>query len=80
MLVNDSSNKLDSFRSAVRQYRNNESSAKDLVDTVFHVLDEDVDATTGVLREVAGLFENDSEKDKQSAVLEAVNGFRIRVS
>jgi hypothetical protein len=80
MLVNDSSNKLDSFRSAVRQYRNNESSAKDLVDTVFHVLDEDVDATTGVLREVAGLFESESEKDKQSAVLEAVNGFRIRVS
>lgn len=80
MLVNDSSNKLSSFRSAIRQYRNNESSAKDMLDTVYHVLDQDVDATTGVLREVAGLFEGEGEKDKRSAILEALNGFRIQVS
>lgn len=79
MLVNDSSNKLQSFRAAIRQYRNNESSAKDMLDTVFHVLDQDVDATVGVVREVAGLFEGDGEKDKRSAILEALNGFRVQV-
>jgi len=80
MLVNDSNVKLQSFRSAVRQFRNNESGAKDMLDTVFNVLDRDVDATTGVLREIAGLFDGDSEKDKQRSVLEALNGFRVEVS
>lgn len=80
MLVNDSNVKLQSFRSAVRQFRNNESGAKDMLDTVFNVLDRDVDPTTGVLREIAGLFDGDSEKDKQRSVLEALNGFRVEVS
>ncbi|KAK1927275.1 putative cytoplasm protein [Papiliotrema laurentii] len=77
MLVNDSSTKLQSFRAAVRQYRNNESGARDMVDTIYNVLDQDVDATTGVVREIASLFESEGDKDKRGAVLEALNGFRI---
>lgn len=80
MLVGDSEAKMQSFRSAVRQYKNNESAATDLIDTIFNVLDRDLEATTGVIREVAGLFDGDSEKDKQRAILEALNGFRIHVS
>ena len=79
MLVNDSSTKLSSFRSAVRQFRSNESGAKDMIDTIFHVLDRDVDATTGVVREIAELFDGDGERDKQKSVLEALNGFRVEV-
>ena len=79
MLVSDSTIKLSSFRSAVRQYRNNESGAKDMVDTIYHVLDRDPDATSGVVREIASLFEGEAEKDKRSAVLEALNGFQIEV-
>lgn len=80
MLVNDSSVKLQSFRSAVRQFRSNESGAKDMLDTVFNVLDRDVDATTGVMREIAGLFDGEGDRDKQRSVLEALNGFRVEVS
>lgn len=77
LLVQGNDNKLSSFRSAVRQFKNNESSAKDMIDTIFNVLDRDVESTVGVLREVAGLFDDD---EKSRAVLEAVNGFRIEVS
>ncbi len=79
MFVSDSTVKLASFRSAVRQFRNHESGAKDMIDTVFHVLDLDADATMGVVREIAGLFDGDGEKEKQGAVLEALNGFRVEV-
>ena len=75
MLVNESENKLQSFRSAVRQYRNNESGARDMVDTIFNVLEQDVDSTTGVV----SLFESEGDNDKRGAILEALNGFRIEV-
>lgn len=77
MLVGESPTKLASFRSAVRQFKNNESSAKDMVDTLFHVLDQDRESTTGVGREVANLFDSEGDKEKQQAILAALNAFRI---
>jgi hypothetical protein len=79
MLTGSAPNKMTSFRSAVRQFRNAESGPKDLIDTVFNVLDRDADATTGVVRELASLFDNDGEREKQQALLAAVNSFRIEV-
>ena len=79
MLVSDSTVKLSSFRSAVRQFRHNESGAKDMIDTIFHILDLDVDSTMGVGREIASLFDSEGEKDKQTSILEALNGFRVEV-
>lgn len=79
MLVNESTVKLSSFRSAIRQFRNNESGAKDMIDTVYHVLDRDADATMGIVREIAGLFDGEGENEKQASVLEALNGFRVEV-
>lgn len=76
MLVNDSQTKMASFRSAIRQFKNNESGVKDMLDTVYHVLDEDADSTAGILREVANLFNGEGEREKQTAILEAVNAFR----
>lgn len=78
MLVGDSPTKLASFRSAVRQFKNNESGAKDMVDTLFYVLDQDREATAGVGREIANLFDSQGDKEKQQAVLAAVNTFRIQ--
>lgn len=80
MLVGDSQTKLASFRSAVRQFKNNESSAKDMVDTVYHVLDEDVTATSGVVREIAKLFDGDDEREKQQAIIASLSNFRVEVS
>ncbi|BEI87477.1 uncharacterized protein CcaverHIS019_0101950 [Cutaneotrichosporon cavernicola] len=78
MLVGDSPTKLASFRSAVRQFKNNESSAKDMIDTLFYVLDQDREATGGVGREIANLFDSEGEKEKQQAILTAVNVFRVQ--
>lgn len=80
MLVGDSQTKLASFRSAVRQFKNNESSAKDMVDTVYHVLDEDAAATSGVVREIAKLFDGDDEREKQQAIIASLSNFRVEVS
>ncbi|WWC90552.1 uncharacterized protein L201_005488 [Kwoniella dendrophila CBS 6074] len=77
MLVQDSQNKLSSFRSAVRSYKNNESTAKDMVDTIFHVFDRDLDTTTGIVREISTLFSGDGDGEKERNVLEALNAFRI---
>nr|XP_031863964.1 uncharacterized protein CI109_000608 [Kwoniella shandongensis]KAA5531036.1 hypothetical protein CI109_000608 [Kwoniella shandongensis] len=76
-LTSESTVKLSSFRSAVRQFKNNESGAKDMVDTVFNVLDRDVDTTIGIVRELASLFNGEGEADKQKAILEELNAFRV---
>ena len=60
----------------MRQFKNNESSAKDMIDTVYNVLDRDADSTVGVLREISGLFD---DEDKSRSVLESINAFRIEV-
>lgn len=78
MLVGDSPTKLASFRSAVRQFKTNESSAKDMVDTLFYVLDQDREATAGVGREVANLFDSEGESEKRQSILAAINSFRIQ--
>lgn len=51
-----------------------------MIDTVYNVLDRDADATMGIVREIAGVFNLEGEKDKQASVLEALNGFRVEVS
>ncbi|WRT68595.1 uncharacterized protein IL334_005573 [Kwoniella shivajii] len=77
MLVSDSPTKLSSFRSAVRSYKNNESAAKDMVDTIFHVFDRDLDTTTGIVREISSLFSGEGDGEKERNVLEALNAFRV---
>ncbi|WWC63500.1 uncharacterized protein I303_106103 [Kwoniella dejecticola CBS 10117] len=77
MLVGDSPTKLSSFRSAVRSYKNNESTAKDMVDTIFHVFDRDLDTTTGIVREISSLFSGEGDGEKERNVLEALNAFRV---
>ncbi|WVQ79743.1 hypothetical protein IAT38_001843 [Cryptococcus sp. DSM 104549] len=77
MLTGDSTTKLSSFRSAVRQFKTNESSARDMVDTLFNVLDRELEPTTGIVREIASLFVGEGEKDKLTATLEALNALRI---
>lgn len=77
-IVNHSENKLSSFRSAVRQFRNNESGPKDMIDTIFNVFDRDADSTGGVVKEIANLFKDDQEKMQH--VLAALNAFKIEVS
>ncbi|WVQ95123.1 hypothetical protein IAU59_002217 [Kwoniella sp. CBS 9459] len=76
-LVNDSEIKLNAFRSAVRGFKNNESSAKDMLDTIYHVLDRDPEVTVTITRELGGLFSGEGQGDKERAILEALNAFRV---
>jgi hypothetical protein len=77
-MVDFSETKMSSFRHSIRSFRNNESGAKDMVDTVYSVLERDSDATLKVVREIASLMAGDAEKTQ--AILAAVNAFKIDVS
>lgn len=74
-MVEHSDGKVSSFRHAIRMYRNNESGAKDMVDTVYNILERDTEATLRIMREVATLM--DDEKEKEQAVFTAVNAFKV---
>lgn len=77
MLTNDPATKLASFRSAVRSFKNNESGARDMVDSIFNVFERDLDVTIGIAREVAKLFESEGDKDKAKDLIEALNTLRV---
>lgn len=79
-MVNDNENRMSSFQSAIRSFKHTESTAKDMIDTIYNVLDRDAQATSSIVREIGSIFEEDAEKDKAKAILEAINGFRAEVS
>lgn len=79
-MVSDNENKMSSFQSAVRGFKKGESTAKGMIDTIYHVLDRDAQATASIVREVGSIFEQDGDKDKAKSILEAINGFRAEVS
>lgn len=79
-MVSDSTNKMTSFSAAIRAFKNTESTAKGMIDTIYNVLDQDSQATVSVVREIGQIFEEDGLKDKAKDILEAINGFRAQVS
>ncbi|WVQ72092.1 hypothetical protein IAR50_001637 [Cryptococcus sp. DSM 104548] len=77
MLTGDSPTKLASFRHAVRSLKVNESSPRDMIDTIFNgVFELDLDVTVAIGREIAKLFASEGDKDKEKGILEAVSGLR----
>jgi hypothetical protein len=79
-MVSDSVNKMSSFRSAIRAFKNTESTAKGMIDTIYNVLDQDHQATISVVKEIGQIFEEDGSRDKAKDILEAINGFKAQVS
>jgi hypothetical protein len=79
-MVSDSANKMSSFRAAIRAFHNTESTAKGMIDTIYHVLDQDNQATISVVKQIGQIFEEDGSRDKAKEILEAINGFRAQVS
>ncbi len=77
-MVDFSETKMSSFRHSIRSFKNNESGAKDMVDTIYSVLERDADATLKIVREIASLM-NDNE-EKMQAIYSAVNAFKADVS
>ncbi|KAG1756876.1 uncharacterized protein EDB91DRAFT_1094923 [Suillus paluster] len=61
-------------KAAVRGFRLNESTARDLISTIWNVLDRNLDDTAGIVNAIVDLFD---EEDKKSNLLSSWNGFKI---
>lgn len=77
-MVDYSEPKMASFRNSVRAFKSNEAPARDMIYTIYSVLNSDQESTIKIARDLAGLFSADPEK--QRSVLEAINEFKIDVS
>ncbi|KAG2052778.1 hypothetical protein BDR06DRAFT_982964 [Suillus hirtellus] len=61
-------------KAAVRGFRFNESTARDLISTIWNVLDRNLDDTAGIVNAIVDLFD---EEEKKSNLLSSWNGFKI---
>ncbi|KAG1863606.1 hypothetical protein DFJ58DRAFT_774056 [Suillus subalutaceus] len=61
-------------KAAVRGFRLNESTARDLISTIWNVLDRNLDDTAGIVNAIVDLFE---EEEKKSNLLSSWNSFKI---
>lgn len=70
-------NAATAVKAAMRGYLANESSARDLISTVWNILDQNLDDTASIINGVVDLLE---EEEKKRDLLAAWNGFKIEVS
>ena len=61
---------------SLRSYRNSESNARDLISSVWNVLDQNSDTSATVVNLIVELLD---EEDKKKDLLNAWNGFKIEV-
>lgn len=78
MMVDFSDSKMSSFKHAIRQFKQNEAPARDMINTFYSIFDRDTDTTLRMAREVSNLMQDD--RDKVQSILEAVNTFKLEVS
>lgn len=64
-------------KAAVRSFRASESTSRDLISTVWSVLDRNLDNTATIINLLVDLFD---DEEKKSDLLGAWNGFKIEVS
>ena len=63
-------------KAAIRSYRASESGARDLISTVWNVLDRNLDGTASIVNALVDLVE---EEDRKRDLLSAWNGFKVEV-
>ncbi|KAF9242003.1 hypothetical protein BU15DRAFT_72940 [Melanogaster broomeanus] len=68
------SNAVPAVRAAIRGYQGNESSARDLISTVWTVLDNNLDDTASIINGIVDLLD---EEDKKCDLLASWNGFKV---
>jgi hypothetical protein len=61
---------------SLRSYRNSESNARDLISSIWNVLDQNSDTSATVVNLIVELLD---EEDKKKDLLNAWNGFKIEV-
>ena len=75
-LAPNPTNAVPAVKAAIRGYRASESSARDLISTVWNILDRNLDGTASVVNSLVDLVEED---DKKRDLLAAWNGFKVEV-
>ncbi|KAI6138107.1 hypothetical protein BKA82DRAFT_4250547 [Pisolithus tinctorius] len=65
---------IPALKAAIRGYRVNESSARDLISTVWNILGNDLDGTASIVNGIVDLLD---EESKKSDLLASWNGFKI---
>lgn len=61
---------------SLRSYRNSESAARDLISSIWNVLDQNLDASATIVSMIVDLLD---EEDKKKDLLSAWNGFKLEV-
>lgn len=75
-LVPNPAGAVPAIQSAMRSYRHSESAARDLISTVWNILDRNLDGTASVVYLLVDILD---EEDKKRELLAAWNGFKIEV-
>jgi hypothetical protein len=70
-----STNGVTAIRGAIRSFKASESSAKDMIGTIYTVLDENMNSMSTVINGLVPLFDEEKRRD----VLNVWNGMRIEV-
>ena len=64
------------IQAAMRSYLHSESAARDLISTVWNILDRNLDGTASVVNMLVDMMD---DEDKKRELLAAWNGFKIEV-
>jgi hypothetical protein len=65
------------IKAAVRSYRTSEASARDLVSTIWNVLDQNIDDTASIVNALVDIFDVESKK---TGLLSSWNEFEMEVN
>lgn len=63
-------------RSAIRTFRNSESTARDLISTFYNIVDRDLEKTASLISPLVDLLD---DEEKKNELLGAFNGFKVEV-
>lgn len=72
----NSTKAVSAVTASMRAYRTSETSARDLISTIWNVLDQNMDYTASIVSGFVDLLE---DEDKKKALLSAWNTFKIEV-
>lgn len=74
--TNNSVPALQAAKSAVRSYRASESTARDLITTIYNVLEQDLNGTSTLVNNIVDLLDDEVKKKD---LLSSLNGFKVEV-
>lgn len=69
-------NALPAVKAAIRGYRTNEVTARDIISTIWNVLDNHLDGTASIINGVVDLLD---DEEQRSNLLASWNSFKLEV-